>query len=288
MSAVLEPGPLSSPVLSEEAFQRVRALIHRHAGIALNPSKQQMVHSRLSRRLRALRLNSFDRYLDDLQQQGPEAAEWQEFVNALTTNLTAFFRESHHFPILSSHLQRCRGRGPVHIWCCAASTGEEPYSIAMTAWDALGGAGSDTHILATDIDTKVLETAQRGVYPLEAVERLDRRLLQRFFQRGRRGNEGMVRVSPELQSMISFRTLNLLAAQWPVQTRFEAIFCRNVLIYFDKPTQTRVLQRLASYLQPDGLLFVGHSENFSHMRDLFSLQGKTVYRIVRPAARGEL
>jgi chemotaxis protein methyltransferase CheR len=287
MSTVLESASLQSPVLSAEAFERVRELIHRRAGIALNPSKQQMVHSRLSRRLRELRLNSFDRYLDDLQRQGPECDEWQEFVNALTTNLTAFFRESHHFPILSAHLQQCRGRGPLHVWCCAASTGEEPYSLAMTARDALGSAGAETHILATDIDTKVLETAQRGVYPLEAVERLDRRLLQRYFQRGRRDNEGLVRVSPELQSMITFRTLNLLGAQWAVQTRFEAIFCRNVLIYFDKPTQTRVLQRLAEYLQPGGLLFVGHSENFSHMRDLFELQGKTVYRVVRPTARGE-
>jgi len=272
------------PPLSEAAFQRVRELIHRRAGIALNDSKRTMVYSRLSRRLRALQLDSFERYLEMLQAGGPDAAEWQEFVNALTTNLTSFFREAHHFEVLSRHLRQRAGSGPLRIWCCASSTGEEPYSLAMTAIDALG-PGAPVEILATDIDTQVLQTAARGVYAQDAVARLEPSLLKRHFLRGRGGNAGFVRVRPELQALVSFRPLNLLAPSWPLTSPFDAVFCRNVMIYFDKPTQLQILQRLAAHIRPDGLLFVGHSENFTQARELFELQGKTVYRLVRPLAR---
>lgn len=275
----------AGPQLGQRAFERVQSMIYRHAGIALKPGKMQMVHSRLLRRLRALRMDSFDRYLDQLDQAGADSPEWQEFVNALTTNLTSFFREQYHFPVLARHLQGLRRPGPARIWCSAASTGEEPYSIAITAADALGGRGraADVQILATDIDTRVLEAAQRGVYPLESVERLDASMLRRHFLRGKGANEGFVRVAQDLRQLVTFRQLNLLDTTWPMRERFDAIFCRNVLIYFDKPTQVQVVRRMAGHLAPGGLLFVGHSENFTQMRDCIELIGKTVYRAARQA-----
>jgi chemotaxis protein methyltransferase CheR len=278
---------LQSPAaeLSQADFERVRSMIHRHAGIALNSSKRTMVYSRLSRRLRALGQGDFPGYLDELERSGSDQPEWQEFVNALTTNLTSFFREAHHFPVLAQHLRQRAAQAPLNIWCCAASTGEEPYTLAMTARDAFDAANAPAvSILATDIDTAVLERARQGVYPIDAVAKLDAALLRRHFLRGSGASTGLVRVREDLASMISFRQLNLLESRWPIDTRFDAIFCRNVMIYFDKPTQTRVLQRLARNLKPDGLLFAGHSENFTHARDLFELQGKTVYRLARAAA----
>jgi chemotaxis protein methyltransferase CheR len=265
--------------LSHADFERVRSMIHRHAGISLNPGKKTMVHSRLSRRLRVLGQSDFAAYLDGLERCGSEQPEWQEFVNALTTNLTSFFREAHHFPLLAQHLQRRAAQPPLQIWCCAASSGEEPYSIAMTALDAFEPpARPSLSILATDIDTAVLERARQGVYPIDAVARLEPGLLRRHFLRGSGASAGLVRVRPELGRMISFRQLNLLQPDWPLRTRFDAIFCRNVMIYFDKPTQGRVLQRLVQHLKPDGLLFAGHSENFTEARELLELQGNSVYR----------
>ena len=282
MSLDVPQGPAAG--LSQADFERVRSLIHRHAGIALGPSKKTMVHSRLSRRLRVLGRSDFAGYLDELERHGSEQPEWQEFVNALTTNLTAFFREAHHFPVLAQHLRQRAAQTPMQIWCCAASTGEEPYSIAMTARDAFGSqAMPPVSILATDIDTAVLEQARHGVYPIDAVAKLDPGLLRRHFLRGRGARDGLVRLRPELGAMIDFRQLNLLQPSWPLQARFDAIFCRNVMIYFDKPTQARLLQRLAQRLKPDGLLFAGHSENFTQARELFELQGKTVYRLARAA-----
>ena len=271
--------------LSQADFERVRTLIHRHAGIALNPSKKAMVYSRLSRRLRVLGQADFAGYLNTLERSPSEQPEWQEFVNALTTNLTAFFREAHHFPVLAQHLRQRAAQAPLQVWCCAASTGEEPYTLAMTARDAFDGqAAPPVSILATDIDTAVLERARQGVYPIDAVAKLDPGVLRRHFLRGRGASQGLVRVRPELGAMISFGQLNLLEPRWPMDTRFDAIFCRNVMIYFDKPTQLRVLQRLAQRLKPGGLLFAGHSENFTHCRDLFELQGKTVYRLAARSA----
>jgi chemotaxis protein methyltransferase CheR len=186
--------------------------------------------------------------------------------------------------VLAQHLRRHAAQAPLQIWCCAASTGEEPYSIAMTARDAFGSqAMPPVSILATDIDTAVLERARQGVYPIDAVAKLDPGLLRRHFLRGRGAREGLVRLRPELGAMISLRQLNLLQPRWPLQTRFDAIFCRNVMIYFDKPTQAHLLQRLAQQLKPGGLLFAGHSENFTQARELFELQGKTVYRLARAA-----
>jgi chemotaxis protein methyltransferase CheR len=215
-------------------FERVRKLIYARAGISLNATKQNMVYSRLSRRLRALDMDSFSAYLDGLE--AGESHEWQEFVNALTTNLTSFFREAHHFPVLHERVAAI-GREPLRIWCAAASTGEEPYSIAMTATEARPVGAPRPLILATDIDTNVLATARRGVYREDALKNVSPEQRRRFFLRGRDANAGMVRVRPELSALIEFKPLNLLSPKWPMSEPFDIIFCRNVMIYFDKPTQ---------------------------------------------------
>jgi len=258
-------------------FQRVQKLIYARAGISLHDGKRAMVYSRLSRRLRDTSHRSFADYLNDLEAAtGPAAeAEWQEFINCLTTNLTSFFREEHHFHALHEALKPLAGR-QVRLWCNAASTGEEPYSIAMTVAEALGGTGS-VKLLATDIDTKVLATAQRGVYAEDA-RGLSKQRLQQHFLRGKGNNAGFIRVKPELARMIEFRTFNLMAAHWSMGEPFDMVFCRNVMIYFDHPTQRRVLEKIHQVMKPGGLLFVGHSENFTDSRDLFVLRGKTIYQ----------
>jgi chemotaxis protein methyltransferase CheR len=262
-------------------FERVRRLIHARAGINLSDSKHSMVYSRLSRRLRALGMDSVGSYLDRLEGDTAFAAqEEQSFINALTTNLTAFFREPHHFPVLADFLRNNSDRAPARLWCAAASTGEEPYSIAMTMIEALGER-TGARLLATDIDTNVLAVGRAGVYRLDAAQRCGEQRLRRFFLRGRGGNEGLVRVRPELAALVSFAAINLLDEQWsPLQSfaaTVDVVFCRNVMIYFDKPTQRRVLSRIARVLRPGGLLFAGHAESFTDCREWFALRGKTVY-----------
>ncbi|HEY4371406.1 MAG TPA: CheR family methyltransferase [Burkholderiales bacterium] len=263
--------------MSARDFDRICQLIRRRAGIALNSSKRTMVYSRLARRLRATGKNSFEEYLDWLESSG--GSEWQDFINALTTNLTSFFREAHHFPVLEEHLRKLRGRERINIWCCAASTGEEPYTIAIAAMEAFASLDPPVRILATDIDTSVLETARAGAYRDETVARLPPEIVRKYFLRGSGANAGYVRVRPELQALVNFRQLNLLEAQWQLRNGFDAIFCRNVMIYFDKETQFSILRRFAPLLNESGLLFVGHSENFSQARDMFHLLGKTVYQV---------
>ncbi|MGN6704319.1 MAG: CheR family methyltransferase [Burkholderiaceae bacterium] len=260
-------------------FERIRALIYQRAGISLAAGKQEMVYSRIARRLRSNGIGSFTAYLDRLETHA-DGEEWEAFVNALTTNLTSFFREAHHFPILAEHLKRIGG--PATIWCSASSTGEEPYSIAMTACEAFGTLTPPVQIVATDIDTNVLRTASAGVYAAERVEKMTSERMRRFFLRGRGTNDGMVRVQPALRELITFRQLNLLADAWPVSGPFDVIFCRNVMIYFDKPTQSKILARFAPLMKPDALLFAGHSENFLYVSDAYRLRGKTVYELARP------
>ncbi len=256
-------------------FSRVQSLIYQRAGIALAAGKQEMVYSRLARRLRATGGHSFADYLDALERD-TATAEWEAFTNALTTNLTSFFREQHHFDILAEHLKSKPASTAWRVWCNAASTGEEPYSIVMTAMDALGSQ-ANFKLWASDIDSKVLATAARGVYRLDGLKGIDTARLQRFFMRGKGNNEGMVRVKPELQRMIEFLSVNLIRDDWPFREPFDIVFCRNVMIYFDAATQRSVLERIHRVMKPGGLLFVGHSENFNESRDLFVLRGKTVY-----------
>ena len=260
-------------------FERVRKLIYGHAGISLSPAKQDMVYSRLARRLRETRLKSFGEYLDRLERG--DKLEWEKFVNSLTTNLTSFFREPHHFPILAEHLKKLQGRSPIKIWCSAASTGEEPYSIAMTVVETFGSFNTPVTIVASDLDTSVLETAAKGVYAFDRVDKLSPERLNRFFIKGTGTPEGTYTVKPELRRMLCFQRLNLLEPNWAVRGPLDALFCRNVMIYFDKPTQYKILARFAPLLGDDGLLFAGHSESFLHAADVFRSLGKTVYELVK-------
>lgn len=280
-AAALAPSRDRDFDFSERDFDRVRQMIYGHAGISLSPAKRDMVYSRLARRLRQLGLESFGAYLDHVESGDP--AEWETFTNALTTNLTAFFREAHHFPIFAEHLQRAGASRPQTVWCSAASTGEEPYSIAMTAVEAYGSFDPPVRILASDVDTNVLATAQAGVYAEDRVEKLDPERLKRFFQRGTGAHAGKARVRAELRKLITFRRINLLEDGWPIRGPLDAIFCRNVMIYFDKPTQLAILERFAPLLRADGLMFAGHSESFHHAAHLFRLRGKTVYGVERRA-----
>jgi len=266
---------------TEQDFQRVRKLIYDHAGISLSDSKMDMVYSRLGRRLRATGLSNFREYLSLLEKN--DAPEWEAFVNSLTTNLTSFFREPHHFPILADHIRKIRQRQPIQLWCNAASTGEEPYTMAMTMVDVFGSYTPPVQILATDLDTHVLKTAQAGIYSADRVEKLPKDILQRFFVEAPGGSPGQMQVRQELRKMINFRQLNLLDANWLIRGPFDAVFCRNVMIYFDKATQYKILQKLVPVMRSDALLFAGHSESFQHAADLFHIQGRTVYTIAEQA-----
>jgi chemotaxis protein methyltransferase CheR len=285
MSALsLHPAAEQEFILSAAEFDRIRQLIHQRAGISLHAGKQAMVYSRLSRRLRETGQRSFASYLQWLEHADGAAAEteWQAFVNALTTNLTAFFREDHHFAALVHDLRAraalAPGR-PLRIWCNAASTGEEPYSLAMTVVETLG-AGAAVQLLCSDIDTQVLQTAQRGVYGVDA-RGLSPERLKRHFLRGTGTNAGFMRVKPELARLVAFRVFNLMSGAWQsLGEPFDIVFCRNVMIYFDAPTQRQVLERMHRVMLPGALLYVGHSENFSEARDLFRLRGKTIYERV--------
>jgi chemotaxis protein methyltransferase CheR len=267
--------------LSDTEFAQVRRLIYEHAGISLSDSKREMVYSRLARRLRDRGLPSFRDYLQLLENN--DADEWESFTNALTTNLTSFFREAHHFPLLAEHIGRLPAGRPVLLWCAASSTGEEPYSMAMTMVDLYGSFKTPVKILATDVDTNVLAAAASGVYARERVERLTPAQLKRFFQSGTGANADRVRVREELREMVTFRQLNLLDKAWPVRGPFDAIFCRNVMIYFDKETQYEILRKFVPLMRPEALLFAGHSESFYHAADLFRSRGKTVYEPVPKA-----
>lgn len=255
-------------------FERIRGLIYAHAGICLSDSKRDMVYGRVTRRLRATGLRSFSEYLERLESDGPE---FEEFVNSLTTNLTAFFRESHHFPILADLLRRHAAYGDIALWSAACSTGEEAYSIAITAIETLGPA-PPVRILGTDLDTRAVRTAELGIYPLEQAEKLGAERLKKYFLKGTGEKVGYARLKPEVRELVRFRPMNLMTPSWPLRGPFLAIFCRNAMIYFDRAAQRRVLQRFRPLLHPNGRLFAGHSEGLSHCADLFEALGHTVYR----------
>ena len=267
--------------LSDAHFRRICQLIYQRAGIVLADHKRDMVYNRLVRRLRTLGLDDFGRYLGMLE-ANPNSAEWQAFINSLTTNLTAFFREAHHFPVLAEHARKHSGE--YRVWSAAASTGEEPYSLAITLADTLGTAPGRWKVFASDIDTEVLEKARSGIYRLEELKTLSPQQLQRYFMRGTGPHDGLVRVRQDLANQVEFASLNLLQKQYDIGGPFDAIFCRNVMIYFDKDTQQEILRRFVPLLKPDGLLFAGHSENFSNLSRDFWLRGQTVYSLSKERA----
>jgi len=256
-------------------FRRVRDLIAKLAGIALAEHKENMVYNRLARRLRSTGIGSFGEYLDLVEQ--PDSEERGQFVNALTTNLTSFFRESHHFEMLSTYAAARRraapGGGRLRVWSSACSTGEEPYSAAIV----LREAECPAEIVATDIDTEVLRRARRGNYALDAVDSVSAERLRRFFLKGIGPNEGRIMVRPELQAMVRFSPCNLQGDNWPAGEFFDVIFCRNVMIYFSRESQRQVLDRFIHVLRPGGLLFVGHSESYATGHAALRSCGKTAY-----------
>ncbi len=265
---------------SDKDFQRVRRIIHDIAGISLADSKRELVYSRLVRRLRQLGIQRFEDYLD-LIEAGEDQVEVREFTNALTTNLTAFFREGHHFDFLARDLlpalTQTRSNRRIRIWSAGCSTGEEPYSIAMTVRETLPSVGWDVKILATDLDSNVLATAQRGVYDENRIRDLPDARVRRWFQKGRNAQTGAVRVAPALRDLITFRQLNLMD-EWPMRGPFDFIFCRNVVIYFNKATQKVLFERFADLLVDKGHLFVGHSESLFKVTERFAPLGKTIYQ----------
>jgi chemotaxis protein methyltransferase CheR len=258
----------------------MRDLLYQHTGIALAEHKLTMVQSRLAKRLRKLGIPSFDAYLDRLQ--AGDAEEWTQFINALTTNLTKFFREAHHFDRVVAWAREHRPTGKLRIWSAGCSTGEEPYTIALVLLDAFG-PGVGLELLASDLDSNVLATAQRGVYPENRIEGLEARWLKLGFLRGRGAQEGQVRVKPELQRFITFQQKNLLHDAFPPAASLDIIFCRNVMIYFDKPTQRRLVERFRDCLVPGGLLALGHSEALLGNVPGLKNAGGTMYaRVVSP------
>ena len=265
-------------------FDCIRTLVNQHTGIVLSDAKRDLVYGRLTKRLRQLRLDSFRAYCQMLQTGDP--GELEQLVNAITTNLTMFFREAHHFDALAMTVLPAlmHSKTPprrLRIWSAGCSTGEEPYSLAMVCKTVLPDTEAwDMKILATDIDSHVLATAQRGVYSVERVQGLSPAHLQRWFRKGHGANTGLVRVVPALQERITFRQLNLIHS-WPMRGPFDIIFCRNVVIYFDKVTQRQLFDRFADLLAPHGYLFVGHSESLFQITDRFELLGKTIYRRCR-------
>lgn len=263
--------------MSAADFARATSLLQQRAGIVVGNHKEDMAARVLSNQARKAGWDSTADYLAHLAQH-PHDPAWQDFINAFTINHTAFFRERHHFDVLADFVKS--RPAPIHIWCCAASTGEEAYTIAMTLLETCDTTVSRVSVLGTDIDSDAIAQAERGVYTADRVQAVPENLLKRYFQRGKAGNAGLVRVKRQLREIVQFDVLNLVDPHWPLDQKFDAIFCRNTMIYFDKNTQTRILERFVPLLKPDGLLFAGHSENFTYLTQDFRLLGQTVYRVV--------
>jgi chemotaxis protein methyltransferase CheR len=281
VSAAGEPDVRSQGLLAEDEFALAVRLIHDYAGIRVGPQKRQMVHNRLARRLKALRLQDFSAYLAHVQQ---DAAEREAFVNALTTNLTAFFREPHHFDLLHQHAQlhRQRHAHPLRLWSAGCATGEEAWSAAMV----LREAGCAAEVLATDIDTQALQAAAAGEYPLDRLEAVSPQRLRAHWLRGTGEYAGRASARQELRALVRFLPLNLQASPWPPMEPWDAIFCRNVVIYFDREAQMRLVARFAQLLRPGGLLMVGHAESFPAAHPAFRACGRTAYQRVSTGGTG--
>ncbi len=270
------------PELEPKAFKEFQKLIYALAGINLSDAKLVMVQGRLAKRLRALNLESYDHYLQ-LLKSGDLPDEQTQFINCLTTNKTDFFRESHHFDFLKNIVfprveQRALRTGDrtIRIWSSASSTGEEPYSIAMCAAEHFARqSGWEIKILATDIDTNVLATASGAIYDRDRIDEIPASYRTRFLQK-LPGDK--YQVTSDLRDLIRFNQVNLLADQWPFRSQFDVIFCRNVMIYFDAPSQRKLIEHFASYLRNDGNLIIGHSESLFGISDRFKLLGDTIYR----------
>lgn len=271
----MEQGEIS---LSDREFSRIKNRVYQVAGISLSDAKRTLVISRLSKIVRALGLPGFDAYVDYLE-RGGSAQDGQDFVNALTTNLTRFYREDHHFEHLRSYVGALIAEKPrgmrLRLWSAGCSTGQEPYTVGMDLLAAFPELKRwDFKILATDIDTAVIAKAARGVYPENELNGLSAERARHFEKTG----DGSIRIPAAVRELVSFKPLNLIGPNWPMKGPFDAIFCRNVAIYFDKPTQGEVFGRLGKLLAPEGFLYIGHSENLGSGGEGFRLVGKTIYQ----------
>lgn len=270
--------------ISDTEFLQLREFIHAHTGIALSEHKKALVCSRLAKRLRHHGLQHYSDYYVLLVEKDPEGSELMAMINCITTNKTDFFREPHHFHFLSEQVfpaykQNPSRERPLRMWSAASSTGEEAYSLAMTALEAMPSFNDqDIRILATDIDTDVLSRAASGVFSRTQAKHIPDALLHRYFLRGKGVHEGEVMAKPLLKSLVHFHWLNLQEDPWPMQEKFDVIFCRNVLIYFDKPTQQKLFERMGGALKKDGYLMLGHSEAMHGLNDLFKPVGHSIYQ----------
>ena len=260
-------------------FDYLRKIVTDTTGILADDDKYTMYYSRLARRVRKLDLNDFSEYRAYLNKNMD--SEITELVNSVTTNLTSFFRENHHFEFIKDTVVpeiKARGTRKIRIWSSACSTGEEAYSIAISIAESIPDFKHwDIQILATDIDTNVVQKAASAVYDMNRVDGIDRSILKKYFKKGSGKNAGLVKVNSELTNLISFRQLNLLH-EWPISDTMDFIFCRNVVIYFDSPTKIKLVERFHQLMSNDSYLFMGHSESLSKSTDLFSLLGKTIYQ----------
>lgn len=264
-----------------KAFDQIRSLVKSHTGIVLSDGKQDMVYGRLTRRLRALDLPDFESYLKIIKRKNEE--ELIHLVNAITTNLTSFYRESHHFDYLKTTvfpalMEKNAETRKIRIWSAGCSTGEEPYSIAITVRDFFPRDEDwDVRIIATDLDSNVVNTGKKGIYPIERVKDVATAYKKRWMRRGKGDKADLVKMDPELQEIITFKQLNLLEG-WPIKGPIDIVFCRNVVIYFDKDTQRILFDRFADVMSPRGHLFIGHSENMFNVCDRFESLGQTIYQ----------
>ncbi|WP_456447457.1 CheR family methyltransferase [Thiolapillus sp.] len=266
---------------TDRDFDRLRELVYQHTGIRMADNRRDLIYGRLSRRLRALGLHSFAAYCRLIEDgQGDEL---EAFTNAVTTNLTAFFREAHHFDYLGNELlpellKKNRDSRRIRIWSAGCSTGEEAYTAAMILLENIPDIHNwDVRILATDLDSDVLARASAGIYEQKNIRQVLGKRLQQWFQKGAGANAGKARIQPSVRELVTFRKLNLMQT-WPMRGPFDLIFCRNVLIYFDKPTQKKLFERFAGILVNGGHLFIGHSESPMDLTDRFSLIGQSIYQ----------
>ncbi|MBV6457198.1 MAG: Chemotaxis protein methyltransferase [Fimbriimonadaceae bacterium] len=273
--------------MTKAEFEALRQLVFEMTGIKLADSKQQMLLSRLGKRLRANNLTTFRDYLNLLRSDLRGKGEMSEFINAVTTNKTGFFREPHHFDFIinqvipeakKSSLPASRN---LSVWHAGCSTGEEAYTLAIALREGVPDINSwNVRQLATDIDSNVLDQARKGIYEIEKLEPVPLPLVRKYFLRGKGERSEQVRVKPELGEWLSLQRFSLLDKSWPIgeSTRFDVIFCRNVMIYFDKPTQRELVARFRNCLRPNGYLIIGHSESLFGISDELELIGRTVYQ----------
>lgn len=282
LEEVMNNTRTADSVLSEKDFKFICEFVYENTGIVLSEGKREMVYRRLSQIVRERKFDSFTQYCQ-LLRTNPKS-EMTYFVNAITTNLTSFFRESHHFEFLTRtelpQLLKNNSNKRIRIWSSASSTGEEPYSIAMTVMDFMADKLSswDVKILATDIDSNVLAKASDGIY-LDKNNIMPIATKKRFFSTGTAQNKERIRAKQNIKDLITFKQLNLLH-EWPMKGPFDVIFCRNVVIYFDKETQNDLFSRFHQLLSPGGLLILGHSENLGKCQEYFETVGRTVFRKV--------